>query len=460
MRLFVDPPTAVENIDHDPYVDLHQLRPLFELDDSTGRWEIPPSRYNFFRPESFPVEKSAQTRRVFVLGGSTVQGRPYSTETAFSTWLKFRLQAAGPQWNYEVINCGGVSYASYRVAKILQEVLRHQPDAIVLYTGHNEFLEDRTYADVRSDSLPTRLINMLAAQLRTVGWIKRQFFADRQRPAIAAEVDARLDHSDGLESYQRDPIWNTAVEQHFQSKLSDMIDAVRDAGVPLVLCTPASDIVDTPPIKSQLKSGLSKDQQARFEKAFKTASDNTAGVPDRIAAAKVCLAIDDQHCGSHYIVGRLLYQSGKSAAARPHLIAARDFDVCPLRATSAIVNATHLVGKQNGVMLVDTETLLDRSGPSGQRVPDQIPDPERFADHLHPTIASHQIIAAQIASLLSANVWPPSEKNADLVYQKLAHQHLQSLDEAYYARGKQRLEGLHRWATGRAGHLGTQNKTP
>ena len=44
-----------------------------------------------------------------------------------------------------MINCGGVSYASYRLGPILDEVLGYEPDLIMLYTGHNEFLEARTY---------------------------------------------------------------------------------------------------------------------------------------------------------------------------------------------------------------------------------------------------------------------------------------------------------------------------
>jgi lysophospholipase L1-like esterase len=459
MQLLHHQPASVENVDFDPYVDLHQLRPLFEHDESTGQWKIPPSRYNFFRPASFAADKSSDTRRVFVLGGSTVQGRPYSAETAFSTWLRLRLQAASPEWNYEVVNCGGVSYASYRVAKILQEVLQHQPDAIVIYTGHNEFLEDRTYATVRDGSWPTRLANRLTANLKTVGWLKRQVSADLAKPVMASEVDAKLDHVGGLESYQRDPNWRRAIERHFQSKLSEMVDATSQAGVPLVLCTPASDIVDTPPIKTQLKPGFNKEQREDFQAMLDIASDNTAGASDRMAAANECLAMDDQHCGAHYILGRLLYQSNEILSARTHLVAARDWDVCPLRATTAIIGTVRQAAESYDVLYVDSEALFDQRGPTGQSLPDKIPDPSRFTDHLHPTIAAHQLLAKEIASRLADKHWRPSVKDPESAYQRLAQQHLESLDESYYARGKQRLEGLHRWATGRAGQLGTKNET-
>ena len=40
---------------------------------------------------------------------------------------------------------------------------------------------------------------------------------------------------------------------------------------------------------------------------------------------------------------------------------------------------------------------------------------------------------------------------AEQRFEALAQQHLAGLGEAYYARGRQRLEGLRRWAAGRVG---------
>ena len=206
--------------DLDPLVNLQHLRPLFVLNRAAGRWEIPPERFNFFRPDSFLAEKPVGSRRIFVLGGSTVQGRPYATETSFSTWLRLRLEAASPETRFEVVNCGGVSYASYRVAKILDEVLGHQPDAIVIYTGHNEFLEDREYAEVRDMSLPRQWISRVASNLRTVTWIQNKLHPpiDSQNQ-MPSEVDARLDHVGGLDRYRRDPKWRIGVEKHFAETL-------------------------------------------------------------------------------------------------------------------------------------------------------------------------------------------------------------------------------------------------
>lgn len=447
-------PAVAEAVDFDPVVDLEQLRPLFMLNESAGRWEIPPKRFNFFQPDSFRADKPPGSRRIFVLGGSTVQGRPYSIETSFSTWLKLRLQAAAPETSFEVVNCGGVSYASYRVAKILDEVLDHQPDAIVFYTGHNEFLEDREYADVRDLSGPMRGIARAASNIRTITWIQgRLREAPLTRRAMSEEVDARLDHAGGLERYQRDPTWRSGVETHFAGTLRRMVNTTQQANVPLVLCTPASDLVNTPPFKVESAADLTPEQASAFRVAWRIAQDESVDPVKRLDACRECLAIDAEHAGASYIAGRLHLQRGQTARALPYLTAARDFDVCPLRATTPIIEAVIDIAEEHQVPLIRTAALLDQRDANRKRIPDSIVDPEFFVDHLHPTVAGHQEIGAAIALIIDQLGWFSGRTDTEQAYQSLVVKHLSSLGEDYYARGRQRLEGLRRWAAGRAGEL-------
>ena len=457
LRQFND--ADLQGVDQDPYVGLHQLRPLFALNAENNRWEIPPQRYNFFRPESFPATKPPDTRRIFVLGGSTVQGRPYATETAFSTWLRLRLESADMDTNFEVINCGGVSYASYRVAKILDEVLLRDPDAVVLYTGHNEFLEDRTYAHVRDMGVAARWATAVGSKLHTVRWL--QSFAKGKSDhkdlptTLSTEVNAKLDHPGGLDSYQRDPAWRLGVEEHFRAKLQQMVRTTKQHNIPMILCVPASDLVNTPPIKITKRNDWSKSEQVDFDAAWSIASDAESKADKRINAARECLNIDAEHAGANYVLGRLLFDHGDSESARKHLIAARDADVCPLRAPTSIVETTRLVAEQNNVLLIDTPKLLDERNVQGDPVPDQISDPNRFVDHLHPSIAGHQKIAAALTGQFQDLGWIKLDQESEKRYEIESQRHMRELGEAYFVRGKQRLEGLRLWASGRAGQLAT-----
>ncbi len=452
LRLFA-PPLA-GTVDLDPLVDLHQLRPLFVLNRPEGRWEIPPERFNFFRPDSFLADKPPGSRRIFVLGGSTVQGRPYATETSFATWLRLRLQAASPETQFEVVNCGGVSYASYRVAKVLDEILDHQPDAIVIYTGHNEFLEDREYAEVRDMGAVRQWLARIAASLRTVTWIRNKLSRPTPPPnPMSGEVDARLDHVGGLDKYRRDPIWRSGVERHFAETLDRMVTAAELAGVPTILCVPAGDLVNTPPFKVARANRWHRGKPTALRDAWAIAQNSEAGIDERLAACEAYLAIDPEHAGANYLAGRLHAQRGDNAAAIRYLTAARDHDVCPLRATTPIIQAVRETASDRNVPLIDSIANLDQRDLQGRRIADGIADPEFFVDHVHPTIAGHQVLGHKIALQIGKLGWFSADAAADARYEALAVQHAEQLGEAYYARGQQRLEGLRRWAAGRAAKL-------
>ena len=90
VRLAVpSPPVNIE----DPFVSFHRLSPLFTADATGTRFETARERLTAFCPQSFAAEKKPQTLRIFCLGGSTVQGRPYSVQTSFTTWLELNLRA-------------------------------------------------------------------------------------------------------------------------------------------------------------------------------------------------------------------------------------------------------------------------------------------------------------------------------------------------------------------------------
>ena len=458
-------PQASQDIAVDPYVDLQQLEPLFQLDASANEWKIPKHRMNFFRPAVFPAEKKDTTKRIFVLGGSTVQGRPFSTETAFPIWLEMRLRAAFPNTDFEVVNVGGISYASYRVSKLVTEVLQHEPDAIVLYTGHNEFLEDREYGALLEAGPFRTWLSNISGNLRTVSWLQERFKPDTKSASqMPTEVDARLDHAGGLEKYRRDPAWRNGVEQHFASVFSTMVKQIKQAEIPLWICMPTCDLVNTPPFKVELASKLSEKQRAEWQQNWNKATDNQLPPSHRLTACQQCLSIDRFDAGAHYMIGRLLYERGDTRMATEHLTLAKDLDVCPLRATTKIEQSIVNITNQENIPIILTPTLFDERDANGDRHPDGIADPGLFVDHLHPSVRGHQILGTAVAdSMIQNHLFKelPPPRDMPLLqqrYEELSKQHLAGLGEAYYARGKQRLEGLRRWAAGRVGQSSELNR--
>ncbi|MEE2843310.1 MAG: hypothetical protein VX761_02250, partial [Planctomycetota bacterium] len=117
-------------------------QPLFVPTKDKTQLRTSQNKALYFGTQRFTPEKRETDYRMFFLGGSTVRGRPFTVDTAFAKWVELELNARSRNdTTYQSINCGGLSYASYRLTRINQEILQYDPNLVVLATGHNEFLE-------------------------------------------------------------------------------------------------------------------------------------------------------------------------------------------------------------------------------------------------------------------------------------------------------------------------------
>jgi hypothetical protein len=135
------------------------------------------------------------------------------------------------------------------------------------------------------------------------------------------------------------------------------------------------------------------------------------------------------------------------------LIAARDHDVCPLRATTPLLEVIEELTRAASVPLIRADRVLDRRDLARRPLPDGLCDSNRFEDHIHPTVTGHQEIAEALASAVLAEFGVTAPETYEADYRVAATKHLGQLDEAYFIRGEQRLQGLLNWAKGRAGRL-------
>lgn len=438
----------------DPFVDLHNLKRLFDVDpEKPDELRISPDRLNLFRPASFRRIKEPGSFRVFALGGSTTQGEPYSTETAFPAWLEVCLETA-TQRDVEVINCGGLSYASYRVLAILREVLLYSPDLIVVYTGHNEFLERRSYEGYELGSLKARASSWVN-QLHLVQLIKKGVGRDGQRvnplvrepTELTTEVEALLDYAGGLEDYHRNDPWRGPVVEHFRWNLQQMIAECRSSGIDLIMVRPVSNLLDCPPLKFETAENLDIEARTAFDERWKAA--RSAESPEEaLAEVLEALEIDPRHAGANFLLGKLLFSSGNFAEAKLHLTMARDNDVCPLRAITEIVDSVTEICRIYDVPMVDAEQLFSEQSEAG------IVGNHWLVDHIHPGIDGHQVLGQAIAAACFQNaIFREENRNWEEQIANQFQQKLASLGEEYFHRGRQRLEGLMLWAQGRAKKL-------
>ena len=91
------------------------------------------------RKDLFLKVKPNNGYRIFVLGESTAAGFPYGNNITFSRILNRRLTDVFPDKYIEIINTALTAINTYTELDFIDEILRQKPDAIFIYTGHNEY---------------------------------------------------------------------------------------------------------------------------------------------------------------------------------------------------------------------------------------------------------------------------------------------------------------------------------
>ncbi|MCA9065547.1 MAG: hypothetical protein KDA96_20910, partial [Planctomycetaceae bacterium] len=387
---------------------------------------------------------------IFVLGGSTVQGRPWSIPTSFTTFLQQALSAADPERSWEVVNCGGISYASYRLVPIMTECLSYEPDLFIVCTGHNEFLEDVTYADHKETSGVVPQATEWLQHLRSFRAVRQLIHSGPttsvDRPVLPAEVDALLDHQGGLEMFRRDDGHAQDVVRHFRSNLLRMTGLARQHHIPLLMLQPPSSLVDCPPFKSQL-SVTDPALVSRVRDSVHAASEPGRTPAESIQLLQSATQVDERFAFAWYQLGHALIADRRFHEAVDAFVRARDEDICPLRMTSPLEQTMHSVVEETGTPFVNLHEFLAGHCANGL-VGDQV-----LCDHIHPSFRSHHDMALLICEWMMDSGLVKTPPDADAWQRTCRRQfeaHLTSLDNLYFLRGQRALEDLKGWAAGRA----------
>ena len=206
-----------------------------------------------------------------------------------------------------------------------------------------------------------------------------------------------------------------------------------------------SNLRDCTPFKAQHRDGLTPAQQEEWDRLIEEAAGlhgrNSGATIDKLREAA---EIDDQHAGLHYLLAECYIASGQHDEAHASYIRAKEHDVCPLRIIEPMSDIILEVAQQTRTPLVDIHRLYEQISDGG------IPGGKYLVDHVHPSIEGHQLIADQLAAELVrlGFVVPAADWSSrrDAAFRE----HIDSLDDLYYAKGAQRLDALRLWTRGKA----------
>jgi tetratricopeptide (TPR) repeat protein len=330
---------------------------------------------------TFTREKEPGALRIFVLGESTVAGFPFHTNGSFAGFLEDELRAAYPNRPIEVINCGMTAICSYEVLDFTRQLVAYQPDAFLIYLGHNEFY-GAMGAGSSSAAAATRgltLFRMSLAKLRTFQLLDNTIYAVR-KSFSGKQPNGRslMANMIGKKKIRlEDPIHKMA-ERTFAANLDDILKVAEANHVKVVLSTITSNLRDLPPFDSAHRDGVDDIQRQRVD----------AAVHGGVKEMQKAIELDSTYAAVHYALAQVLaIDTTQALAARREFIAARDHDVVHFRACSVFNEIIREEASTHHVALVDMDGIFARA--SAQRTPGL----NLFLEHLHPNLHGAMLMA-------------------------------------------------------------------
>lgn len=330
---------------------------------------VRPEYQGAFHALRFAEQTPEGTLRILCLGGSSAYGFPFGQETAFAHWLQQLLEVCQPQKRWEVLNLGAMSYGSSRILGLMPEFLRLKPDVILLYAGHNEFVE-RTHATAGSGPEGLRVVQLLRARL-----------GRNNQPANSAEVYRETVHLSSEK--ERD----TTIAR-FRENYRQIIAIAQAAHVPIIVSTMPSSLKDWKPDGSEFFR--LKDQKSGKEKFARACKLMDSGeMEEALTLFTVIEKLDPTCADLHFRKGRCLYQLGRFEEAGKAFILARDNDASPQRALSSINEAILDAANSAKVPCIRGVHLFEAHSENG------ITGKTLIEDYVHPTLAGHRLLAVE-----------------------------------------------------------------
>ncbi|WP_342644927.1 SGNH/GDSL hydrolase family protein [Mucilaginibacter sp. CSA2-8R] len=332
--------------------------------------------------EPFNKQKLPGTLRLFVLGESTAAGYPYFHNGSFHRWLQYRLNHELPSQRVEVVNLSLTAVNSYTVLDFAKQLTPFQPDAVMIYVGHNEYYGALGVASTsRIGSNPTMIAMLLKLRrLRLVQLIDNWLY--RLKTGSGKPTDNRenlMKRMAAKQSIAQNSADYQAGIRQFDNNMTALSRLFAQNKIPVFISTLVSNQKDLKP--------------------FISAGTGSASANAAFAAAERA------------------YNAGQFDLARKEYIAAKERDELRFRAPEAIDQIIRKLAQSNPYLhLVDVRTAFEQASPHA------ILGHETLLEHVHPNLYGYALMAdAFYRSLKQYHIIKPQPQN-EMTFAQLWHQ--------------------------------------
>lgn len=338
----------------------------------------------------FPTKKARDTLRIVLQGESSAAGFPYGRFGSPAAMLQQRFKRLYPEKNIEVISVAMAAISSFTLVDTAEDILAIEPDAILIYAGHNEYLGVMGAGSSLAGSgspLWGRLLLWLRQfslfQLLQMALSPTGAEATPQAGTMMSKAAAGQHIAFGSELYLQ------GLAQ-FEQNIGLLLSRYQQAAVPVFIGTLASNEADQPPFKAepelpQLAQSAALNQQPELSEA----------------QLQQLLQQHPQQAQLHFYLAKLWLKQGKTQQARQAFQLARDYDLLRFRAPSAFNAIIRQLAAEHQAVVVETEEMLRLQSPQ------QILGQQLLLEHVHPNAEGYFWLAqAYLQQLIKTGLLP------------------------------------------------------
>lgn len=304
---------------------------------------------------SFSKIKSNAAFRVFIVGGSSAAGYPYSPNGDFGLYIKKKLEILYPESEVEIINVALTATNTYTIRDLIPGIIEQKPDLILFYAGHNEYYGALGVGSMESIGQSRSVVNFVISLEQYKSFV---FLRDIINWIINAFSDNDTDTSEKrsgtlMSRMAKDQtialnseVFNLGLEQ-FKGNLADILEICRDNNIPIILGTLTSNLRDQKPFMS-----IESDDLDRADDIFNLATTKLDSTEEALRLFRY----------------------------------AKDLDGLRFRAPEKINQIIKELAKKYNSPFVDIDSVFNSVSPYG------ITGDNLMTDHLHPTFDGYKLI--------------------------------------------------------------------
>ncbi|MBS2100760.1 SGNH/GDSL hydrolase family protein [Carboxylicivirga linearis] len=327
--------------------------------------------------EPFLKEKSKDTYRIFVLGESTTVGFPYGFNGSFHRWLKYRLMFTFPDVNFEIINLSLTAVNSYTIADFAEELVDYDPDAVLIYVGHNEYYGalgvGSTLKVGNNPKIVKSIIRLRELKLFQLVYNIVDGFGDKDDKISEKSLMQHMP-ADKKIAYESEKYWQ-AIDQ-FKYNINLTLEVLNEEAIPVFISNLVSNEKDLKPFISDADSEYSALKS--FERAWE------------------------------------FYNNNDFKEAKKLFVKAKEYDLLRFRAPEGInEEIKKIANSYNHVEFVDAKSRFEQASPHG------IIGNETLLEHVHPNLYGYALLSDAFFNKIKENQLVDKDWSAAMSFEQL-----------------------------------------